>query len=766
MSTFSRDPGTLALMGIEAAGLCSLIAGLADARFERRIIAADLSLGAWRSHQVASEFGVQLGLGAGTPGHTIEDRGCPLQSRVGWRIDADIQGDRVTLEALRLANDLAATVLDRAPITFCVLAPRYSLQWECGDILFLRFFAQALKSTPHRLVLAAPVGEPPEVPADWCVTWSRAPLAGSADREMGAEGMAALVPGTITPPVASALQLSDSPSLLKLPGGCFLVAPESRREFRCVARERYDELGAKTGQIRWLGAYAGCHGTVETANPWLLWQQARDEFDAGGFGIASRILSRAITLARTATERCIFQLLNQSARIASAQFREAAECPEPNNAIPAELHGWLCFTKGWALTMLGQSSDAEPLLQRARELLRNADGSEEYLYLLNICALNRLKLEDRRGALAIEQQIRSILDRADGGISQLKYINSINLARLHRIMKEHDLAEYYYREAFGTCVGVRSDADLIYMNVCEARLHEDRGGPAEAYTAWLRATLYWISSPAPEALGRRVVAAILGPEKWAPGNAIDSVAAALISHLAAAASAAQMGAEISAIANPDPARAPTFARSERITEFDQRGPWQALLVAKRWLLGSEAELPPTIASGTNRRLRSVLLGLVSIGGNRTACRNVHTLIVDDQLGRDLPSSDSELLAVCLRLNLPALVVNGQVLYLDEVARQRLESFLRVRICTAVRQVQSDQEGVLVQFRRYRGPQRVTDAAGEVLTKLAAADLTIAECRALSGLSESVISLVRSLERDRIVEIHLPADVTLDSWRCL
>jgi tetratricopeptide (TPR) repeat protein len=759
MTTFSRDPGTLSLTGIRAPDVRSLVGNLTADSFLGRFIAADLSLGAWRTHQVAAEFRAQLGLEGETPTPAAGNDAGSGRSRVGRLIDMDTRGDRITLEALQQATEVKAAVADRSPTVFCVFAPRYKLGWEPSDALFVRFFAQALQSTPHRLVLVSFEADDPVVLPDWNITWSSAPRLRTAQLNVAGQTVVGLIPGIVTPQVADALQLTNTASLLELSGSCLLVPPEWRSDFNNVAPERYDDLVANARQVCWLAAYASCHGSSHTVNTWSLWQHARKEFEAGGFGIALRLLTRAISLARTAAERNVFQLLAQSARIVSSQFKAAADCPDPGEEIPDELRGWLFHTKGWALTMLDRNAEAEPFLEKAQHLLRKMQGHEEYLYLLNISALNRLKLGDWEAALSIEREIRSVLDGVQAGFWQLKYVNALNLARLHKRIRKSETAECYYREAFATSLGVRSDADSIYMNVCQARLDEDRGSRANAYDAWLRAALYWVSSPVPEAIGRRVIGSILGPRKWPETNVTDCVSAALASHLTANATAAGMDREASLIAGADPALAPAFVRFDRLAEIGPPRPWYALRVAERWVLGCATTSSPAISSTSNRRLRSALFMLCA-AAPQSPITGLPAIVVDDQLGHDMPRTESELLALCLRLGVRELVMDGEPLDLDDVARRRLEGMLRLRLGSAVHHVRFEPQGVLVAFKRYNEPQRLTGVAADVVASVRDAESDAEEaCRAWPGDGASLMPLLRELERDRIIELYLPADVT-------
>src|SRR5207237_1271187 len=63
VTNFNRDPGPLRLAGIRAPDAHSITGWLRDVSAAGGLLAADLSLGAWRHFQVACGFFAQLALG-------------------------------------------------------------------------------------------------------------------------------------------------------------------------------------------------------------------------------------------------------------------------------------------------------------------------------------------------------------------------------------------------------------------------------------------------------------------------------------------------------------------------------------------------------------------------------------------------------------------------------------------------------------------------------------------------------------------------------
>src|SRR5688572_13360284 len=104
-STITRTPGKLALEGVRAATLEALMASLQPLAEVSSWVAADLSLGAWRSHQAASELGNQLGLELGPTARPADTRSAIAGESghahvIGAGIDAETRGDRAAIDAL------------------------------------------------------------------------------------------------------------------------------------------------------------------------------------------------------------------------------------------------------------------------------------------------------------------------------------------------------------------------------------------------------------------------------------------------------------------------------------------------------------------------------------------------------------------------------------------------------------------------------------------------------------------------------------------
>jgi tetratricopeptide (TPR) repeat protein len=663
---------------------------------------------------------------------------------VGHRIDRETCGDRVATDAFHLTGQIVQALSAAVqPLTFCVLIGAHEL--EPPEALFVRFLTQALQSTIHCVLLVLCGSDEPHLPQDWIVNFSTIESSSTRATFAGMQPMLPLIPGVITADVYHLLDLAaiDSEKLIRLRGECFLVPPCLRDKSGRLPPAQYDLLSSAAWQVDWLAAYGNYWGSEDATNPTLLWDYSRTVFDAGGLNLAIRLLERAISRARTPAESAVFEIMAQGARILSGRFKDVAGVA-PHDSLPPELRGWLSFTRGWGLTMLERATEAEPYLESARQLLGKSGDTDEYLYVLNISALNRLKLGDWEGAFAQEQHIRSRLDRLPAGRWQITYINSLNLARLYRRRDRLDEAERSYLEAFSTCLGVWSDSDAIYLNVCLAKLHEARQQFHDAMRAWTRAALYWVSSSVPESISNRVLNAIVGFRAMhGAGNLIDEVSSALVSYLLTNAKAAEIECEIFDDLNS----ASAFVRADSSM---QCGEWQAQSIAGRWVFGLEGEMAPVVDTKANRRLRRILSLLTTPASNNAGVFPV--IVIDDQLGGGLPETEPEMLAACLRLGVRVIRVAGQSINLDGSAGERLNASLRVRLANPVSQVKVTDGGAVVNFKRYLEPRLLSGS-------IAAAVRCIATLTDIPA-QDFDISVLRALERQRIVELYLSENVDL------
>lgn len=766
---FTRDPGPLVLPGFLAQTSETLQFEIKRAGLEASWVAADLSLGAWRGHQVALEFCSQLGIDlprveVSAREKAREDRNIEIAYAdiVGEFIDAEALGDLSTIASLQFASRIRETVLRGIPRVFLVIAPRYGLPWEGENILFIRLFAQALKGTRSVLVLIATGESDPEIPPDWMVTWRGSRQASPA---IARDDIVGLIPGVVCSDLVDTLQaagLVKRGDLIPLAMDHWLVAPERRRTPTAVSRLEFDRLGGLASGHRWLDAYAQYYGNNLYVEPWLLYAEAQRRFAEGGSGITLRLMERAITQVRVGLDWGILQAYAQGLRVALHRFGEAAEIVDPPAALSVELRVFLLQCKGWGLVMMDEVSLAEECFRQARELTDTGSRDRrEYLYLLNISALCRLKAGEVESALALEKEIEERRARLLAADRRLHYVNSINIARIHRSRGELDEASRYFRDAFSTTLGARSESDAVHANVVMARLHTASGKHAKAFTCWMRAAIHWAASDAPEALGGRLARHILGKALQPGANLPEAIAGSLASSVHSAAAASGLADVLRNVPTlgSNEGLAPTFVRAESARRRRSDAPIDcALLNSGVSVFGMRASLSPQVIGENSMRLKALLYELLEALAPPRFLTGIRTIVVDDLHGREMPATPDELIAACVRLGVRDVAIEGGVMSLSRDERKRIERSLRAHVGCAVENVAFDDGRASVFFKRYFHPIVLTLEESGLLS-LAVNGQKVDEI--LNRYEETasrdhVLEMLRALEQKRVVNLDSEA----------
>lgn len=509
----------------------------------------------------------------------------------------------------------------------------------------------------------------PDLPSDWSVEWNDTEARSVLPRRCS---LLTLVPGTVSAEIA--LQTADERIALdgySLQHGYVLVPPEARCDPQQIPRLTYDRIAAATRQLPWLKAYAQVLGNNYYVDPWRLWAQALQQFKAGSVGTALRLATRASVCARTPAQRGVLYSLVQGMRIASRRFEEAASAPDPQPSIPDTLRSFLFEAKGWGLVMSDRPHEAQDCFRRAIELFGGEIRDRRaHLYLLNISALSRLKMGDVAGALNIEKEIAVSHTNLEQRDWRLEYINSINLARLYCRLGNFEQAVLYYRKAFETTLGTRSEGDCIYTNVCFARLDEERGRPLDSFGYRVRAAMHWVSSEAPEALSWRVAGAITGRKLSITDNLVEVVSAALCSQLIISAKLAGLEQCARRMQDANGEEPPVFMRPALGV---CHGTVSHAVLGPGWsILTGTTVHPPQIISEAFRRLRLMLLQLIRVLYARARLPVVGTLLIDDCFGREIPTTVFELLESAIRFRVTDVLFGESVFHMTQEVTAQLE----------------------------------------------------------------------------------------------
>ncbi len=716
----------------------------------REFIAADLSLGPWRGCQAATELESQVGLipessfgmDLAAPGDSMPT----YADFVGKAIDSESNGDRVTLDALRRAANLAEVLLN-GPRSLClVFAPCPEIGWDRHDSLLIRFLAEALTTSEGQLILVSGGKEEPSPLPDCEIRWNSAPR---FENER-CHSVLGLIPGIVDPAITSILEpeMGSLGSYWPLNGGGVLLGPEWRRRPSTVPRNEYDRLAAAISPIGWLAAYAQCYGNNYHVSPSFLREQARLRLTEGGHEIALRLLDRAFACSHTPEDVAKTQCYAQGARIALMRFKDAALCSDPPRSVPAVIRSFLLQCKGWGLVMCDQSDRAKSYLHEAR-LLASDQGSREHLYLLNISALAAYKQGDFEGALQLEQCIEKSLAAQKKPDWHLWYINSINSARLYFRSGANDKAAAYYERAFDTTLGVRSESDKVYANVCSARVLTKQSGPASGLWQWLRAGLHWVTSYAPETLAPRVTRAIVGRPLAAGEHSVETISAAFIEQILPTVEATGISFDDSLFQSP-----PVFLQSGYLEAKLLSAMGRGIGVPGCGVVALPCVTLPVFSGGHYDRLRSLLWLILRevIPGDWDQTR---TVVIDDRFGCEIPVTKAELVNTCLRLGVPRMCFCGEVLKIDESLRHRLEMQSLVRLGRAVDNLEFSNDGVAISFRRYLPSKFFTGTRAALLAEIVNGPISVEELgRKFSDRSSALLARLRTLESLRVLAIEL------------
>ena len=759
-SRIVRKPNLPPFEGIRASTLEGLLAALSQ-RDVREPIVADLSLGEWRGQELARQCFAQLGIAwphplpappsdnfsTGWINGAAPDKsifGDAAADTIGNWVDSEGRGDTAARGALALAEEFIGR-LDGQSLILLVLIPRFGVPWQPESAAFLRYLAHATRPM-DRLILVGDEQSDVSQHAGTAVLWSDAP---ATEPRPQPPGLGFLVPGAVDRTTKMKLGTAAGHTLRD---GSTLIPMEWRRPPAATPRLEFDRLAASSVEP-WLRAFAQIYGNNYFVDPWFLFAEARSRLREGGHGIALQLMERAATCARSASDRAVLQAVAQGFRIALMRYEDAIAAPDPSVALAPVLRGALMMTKGWGMVMTRRAHQAEPYMQAARDLLGpTLHRNRQFLYLLNISALNRLNLGDFDGAMAMEKEIEAKLYEHEIRDYHLCYINSINLARLYRLASDFDLSAAYYDRAFGTTAGARTESDLVYANVCMARLHGACGRFLNAFQAWLRASLHWLSSDVPEAFSWRVLSAILGRKAVPAQIHVEQIAEALSLHLRTAAEAAGIGVMSDTRST---ARAPAFVRVDYALAdnpaTDVLLSAQAIGATGFSVIGTDEVFQSALNGPHWRSLATLVTALAGVAAGAPQLSEYRTILVDDGLGQEMAGCRSELVGACLRLSIGRAHFNDEVWTLSPERRAALLEDSTICVGPAVSHLDNSHTVI---FKRYLPPRLLSGEEAELMAKCASKIAFPVLCSEINRASGTAIDLVRALESARALSVTL------------
>ncbi len=744
----SKSRKTL-IRGLRASTLKGFKEALLDLARDAEIVLSDLSLGSCGPHHAAVQLAEQLGISLprveGMDTRASTQFGSSAADLIARWIDEETQGDRICLKSMAFCSAVIREMRTR-PSICCIVLPRFGFVWSRADQLFVELLSAASEELGQQCVLLNVDTEPCELPEDWKVSWSVSNYLDSLSQD----SIASLVPSV----VMNDYLLAD-PELWRghawqFRAGSWFVAPELRKAPYKRTPADFEQLAELSTQD-WLRSYALCHGATSSQKYWFLLREGYQHILDGGEDSGFRLLRAASRGAENAVHKASIVALTQGLLIATLRFDEAAQQEEPSDDLPAQLRGILHQHKGWALLMRGEVSSAMKHLQCAVDiLLPRLSGTREALYLLNIYALAWLRNGLPETALRLEMLIAHFLQESHPEDSHLRYINCLNTARLYRHMGDHASSRRLYEEAFATAFGVRSENDAIYFNACLARLAGEHGDKEESFAGWLRTTLHWLSARTPEALPARTVSMLLGviPQTSRVVEQVSSVLLRKLEH-----SARTLNISCAGLNN----ESPQFVNHATFAEQTCHPNSYSATGSVGWgVMTSDVVLRSSFTYSAMRELRNLAYRLLSQCSQSPSLRAAGTIIVDDQFGTEIPTTIDELLNLAVRWRAETVHFGNSEFALNDTSMLALEWEAGVSISKAVKRIARGSDESVVQFKRVRPPRKLNHLECQIseLIGESATIKSISEHLGRSTSRESLIRVIRVLERDRVLTIHV------------
>lgn len=689
------------------------------------IIVADLSLGGWRGHWLAREWNAQLGLPEPPPLQPAlapgDQAAAHYADTVGRLVDNESLGDLNVISAWHAARALVAALARRGIRHVLAVAPLPGVAWGPENLQLLKLLCDAAEGRDFRvgLLLRADAAAP-ALPGI-SIELHTEPLP-SAKRG----GPPCAVPGLL-----DGTHADSAAETLRLAGGKVLLSPNERP---AQAGEGVEPPGLPD----WLRVPFALRAARQDLA--FLQQQAGLRFAEGAYALAFAILDGIQAGAMTPLEAALVAAQKQNIAIALMDFARAAQGPLPAGDLPDLVQASLYQGKAWGLVMTGRPEAAEPWFTRARVLLDPQRYPRLYLYLLNISALNKLRLGQPAHALALEQEIEGRLLALPRPDWHLHYINSLNLARIHKKLGNLMASRACYARGFAVTHQLRNESDLLYTNLCLAQLDTLEDRHEDALVHWLRSVLHWLSNPVPEALAPRVAQAVLGRPLSNREADVEHVSEALAIALLAACRRLAL----------DPRPLAGCIPLHRIGPGHRAG---VLVGCTGWSVAlSEIDHGPLPFDGPQyRALNRLLAGLLAQLLPQVDFGGVRAILTDDGGGIELPAGAREMLWSCLKWDIPALRLDRRGARLDGPPGSLAGGFT-IEAGHAIDHIETAPPAWRVHFKRYLAPLTL-DATEQACLDSLAQPRSLAGLAGLLGIGlDDCLRLVVRMEARRLVAV--------------
>jgi tetratricopeptide (TPR) repeat protein len=713
--TICRTTGPLAIHATRFRSWPALANELSVAhdRLAAACVFSDLHLGAWKGHWIGRELYTQLGLAfpeQNQPRIGLQAQQIDESRYIGDLTDNEARGDFNTLLSYRLAGEILDRMYQLGRPWIVVLAPDESERWGDENVLLINFLAQGCQDAGCDLVLVFTRGLARLHGSErWDLRWL----------DTGAQPVAARVPaGTAVsaiPGIIPARFIEEHgvpPDALVLDDGRVVHSPLSRRHPNQPARALLASFldGPGSLECQWLAAYCFADEVADDEEVGVLFASASHRSGEGGDDVVLKLLDRAKRKTASTELLAWADAQRQSAMLRLRRWTQAADGPIPPDEAHPSVKLLLFLTKAWGLVMTGRAAEAEPYFQRCRDLGSARRDSKFYLYLLNVSALNKLRLGAFNDALQLEQTIERALAAETPTDWHATYINMINQARLYKKVNDLVTCEAYYRKAFAITEGLRSESDLFYTCLCFAQLEERKGRHDEALRCWLRAAIHWLSAPVPEATAPRVVEAITrGPR----GEFVEQVSQRLREQLDVAWLRAGRVPAPFEPADRVPC-VPSFARVESVAQPELR----CALGGDGWAVFVGRDPAPARFDGAEyQELARRVWQLLRILSGHTDLPDACAILTDAQLGSDLPRTLDETVGSAARFGVRTVMFAHRRVELDDRQAAGMWARARVELAPGVAALARTTDRLVVSYKRYRRPLALPPGDADLVQRL-------------------------------------------------
>jgi tetratricopeptide (TPR) repeat protein len=674
-----------------------------------RVVVADLSLGTWTPHALATQI---LG---GLIGKEVSPKAHGTQSMAGTgqgeamcaSIDHEGRGNSVLLTAYQNARQIG-TVWNQRSAAIVIMAPAFGIAWRRDDQLLIEYLASLSPELELHFVVLN--GQPSAWPAGWSVSLTN--RIDGVHVVAHPECLLARLPGTVGPMAYAACTQEEREALIELGNGWAVVRPELRCAPRRSGFTRAEHAALAVRGVRHLSGYVLYYSSRSAENGWALCQEAWKQFDGGYHELSMLFIEAAQECVTDSESKALFAGHRQAMLLASANYAGAAAAEEPDPDLPIAARGLLLQAKGWGLVMSNRPTEALPLLHRALSLLQPEVPDIPYMFLLNISALAEQRCGNHEAAQALEKRIERLIVEHGLQDARLRYVNWINLARLARYAKDLDAAEHYYSLAFSTVEGAPSEGDSIHANLCRERIEDARGNHRAALDCLVRAAMYWCASDCPESLNWRVQTVIFGKPRRAELTRTDAIvelvediAAALLVKLKAAGEACGV-----AISSDRVEVTPFFYYDGTVnlpsgTRYVGEDGWAVMLAETGRRKQHYGPNYDTLLSWLNGWVR------------RTGMARAQCYLIDRSNGDEMPVDWPQMLASAIRCGVCELTSNGERVSLTAETMQSIADQRTLFLNPVVASTKEKGGRILIGYKRYFQPYQTNEDEHVLLSAL-------------------------------------------------